>query len=560
MAIRFRFKSFRPKLLETLPGYNRPQLLADASAGMTVGVLAIPLAMAFAIASGTSPSSGLWTAIIAGFCISAFGGSRVQIGGPTGAFIPILYSIVAVYGFHNMLAATFIAGVLLLIMGLTGMGNLIRLIPISVVIGFTNGIAVVIAFSQLRDFFGLNIESLPAEFFTRLRVLSANAHTIDWPTTALGVGCVALIVLWSRLVERVPRLAVVPAQMAALVLGTLASVVFSLPVETLGSRFNGIPQELPGISFPLPALESLGRLIAPAITIALLGAIESLLSARVADSQIDDRHDPNQELLAQGLANMASPFFGGIPATGAIARTATNVRAGGRTPIAGLVHSATLLLVVLVAAPLAAYVPITVLAAIVLITAWRMGDWHEFKRLQHFSWNYRIILLSTFALTVLFDLTIAVEIGMVLASLFFIYRMQDLTAVEHVRSAETLAGVAVYAVQGSLFFGSIAKLDAQIEQRPADTRVLVLDMREVLNADTSGIDWLRSLWRALDRKGASLVICGLRQQADSLVRRSGFLVSLGDANVVADRAGALQRAAAIMQQAVELNVDGQHGG
>ncbi|GAB4059771.1 SulP family inorganic anion transporter [Uliginosibacterium sediminicola] len=551
MAIRFRFKSFRPKLLETLPGYNRQQLLADASAGLTVGVLAIPLAMAFAIASGASPSSGLWTAIIAGACISAFGGSRVQIGGPTGAFIPILYSIIVVYGFHNMLAATFMAGVLLLVMGLTGMGSLIRLIPVSVVIGFTNGIAVVIAFSQLRDFFGLDVDKLPAEFFARLRILSENAHSVDWPTTALGVGCVALVLVWGKLAERWPRLGVIPAQMAALLLGTLVSVLFSLPVETLGSRFNGIPQELPGFSFPLPSLESLGRLLPPAITIALLGAIESLLSARVADAQIDDRHDPNQELLAQGIANMASPFFGGIPATGAIARTATNVRAGGRTPLAGLVHCATLLVVVLAAAPLAAYVPISVLAAIVLITAWRMGDWHEFRRLRHFSWNYRIILLSTFVLTVLFDLTIAVEIGMVLASLFFIYRMQALTSVEQVTDTELAAGVSLYALQGSLFFGSIAKLDAQIEERPAQTRVLILDMRELINADTSGIDWLHGLWRAQVRQGGHLLLCSLGRQPASLVQRSGLLHSLGEANIVTDRPAALARAHSLIGESLQ---------
>ncbi|HSD36740.1 MAG TPA: SulP family inorganic anion transporter [Rhodocyclaceae bacterium] len=546
MTIKFRFRSFRPKLLETLPGYNRAQFLADASAGLTVGVLAIPLAMAFAIASGASPSSGLWTAIIAGFCISAFGGSRVQIGGPTGAFIPILYSIVAVYGFNNMLAATFMAGVLLLVMGLVGLGSLIRMIPVSVVIGFTNGIAVVIAFSQLRDFFGLDVDSVPAEFFARLRILANNAHSVDLATTLLGVSCVALILVWSRLVERLPRLAMVPPQMAALVLGTLFSVVFSLPVETLGSRFNGIPQELPGFAFPLPGLESIGRLLAPAITIALLGAIESLLSARVADAQIDDRHDSNQELLAQGIANMVVPFFGGISATGAIARTATNLRAGGRTPVAGLIHSATLLVVVLVAAPLAAYVPITVLAAIVLITAWRMGDWHEFIRLRYFSWNYRIILLTVFALTVLFDLTIAVEIGMVLASLFFIYRMQDLTVVERVTHVEIDNGIVIYAVHGSLFFGSIAKLDAQIEQRPTETRVLLLDMHEVLNVDTSGIEWLQGLRRALQRRGAALVLCGLGKQPASLMQRSGLTLSVGEENVLPDRAAALRRAVEII--------------
>lgn len=540
MAVRFRFKSFRPKLLETLAGYNRRQFLADASAGVTVGVLAIPLGMAFAIASGASPSAGLWTAIVAGFCISAFGGSRVQIGGPTGAFIPILYGIVATHGFPNMLAATFMAGVLLLVMGATGMGSLIRLIPISVVIGFTNGIAVVIAFSQIRDFFGLPIDNLPAEFFARSRILAANAQSANLVTTSLGLGCVVLMLLWGRLVMRLPRLAIVPAQMAALIIGTLTSALLHLPVETLGSRFNGIPQELPRIAFPLPGLESLGGLLAPAITIALLGAIESLLSARVADTLIDDRHDPNQELLAQGIANIASPFFGGVAATGAIARTATNVRVGGRTPVAGLIHSLTLLLVVLIAAPLASYVPITVLASVVLITAWRMGDWHEFMRLRRFSWNYRTILLTTFALTVLFDLTIAVEIGMVLASLFFIYRMQDLTVVERVEVVEPQ--VVLYAVQGSLFFGSIAKLDARIEARPADIRVFVLDMYDVLNVDTSGVDWLRGLARALARQGATMVLCGLRPQPASLLMRSGFISVLGEKNLLLDRPAALRRA------------------
>jgi SulP family sulfate permease len=546
MAIRFKLKSFRPKLLETLPAYSRAQFLADASAGMTVGVLAIPLAMAFAIASGASPSAGLWTAIIAGFCISAFGGSRVQIGGPTGAFIPILYSIVVSYGFHNMLAATFMAGVLLLVMGLTGMGNLIRLIPIGVVIGFTNGIAVVIAFSQLRDFFGLPVDSLPAEFFARLRILLASAHGANLATTLLGVGCLILIAGWRKLGERVSRLAMIPPQMAALVIGTCTSVALGLSVETLGSRFNGIPQELPGLSFPLPALESLGRLLTPAIAIALLGAIESLLSARVADAQIDDRHDSNQELIGQGIANMAVSFFGGVSATGAIARTSTNVRAGGRTPVAGLIHSVTLLVVVLVAAPLAAYVPITVLAAIVLNTAWRMGEWHEFMRLRYFSWNYRVVLLTTFALTVLFDLTVAVEIGMVLASLFFIYRMQDLTGVEHVREFALPDGVIMYAVQGSLFFGSIAKLDQQLAQRPAQTRTLILDLHEVLNIDTSGIDWLDGLQRALQRSGATLILCGLGKQPASLVRRSGLALIIGPENILADRAAALERATAII--------------
>ncbi|MDP5240106.1 SulP family inorganic anion transporter [Uliginosibacterium sp. 31-16] len=538
---------FHPKLQDALRGYSRSIFFRDLSAGVTVGVLALPLAMAFAIASGVSPSAGIWTAIIAGFIISAFGGSLVQIGGPTGAFIPILYGIVAAHGISNMLAATFMAGIMLLVMGLTRMGNLIRFIPISVVIGFTNGIGVVLMLSQIKDFFGMGGGALPAEFFARMQVLAGLVSTINPYAAGLGAGTVVLKYGWDALVRRCPRAGAVPALLMALLLGTVLSVLLELPVETIGSRFNGIPQGLPAIAFPLPALSSLGSLLAPAITIALLGAIESLLSARVADPLVEDRHDPNQELLAQGLANIASPFFGGIAATGAIARTSTNVRAGGRTPVAGIVHALTLLVIVLAAAPLAAWVPIPVLAAIVIVTAVRMGEWHEFVRLKHFSWNYRIILLATFFLTVLFDLTIAVEIGMVLASLFFIYRMQDLTTAE-VLGVKLRPGLLAFDLRGSLFFGAVAKLDAQIDPARLEVEVLVLNLREVLNIDTSGIDWLQGLQKALIKKGATLVLCGLGAQPQSLVRRSGLIAQLGVHNVCDDIDAALHRAREIQDE------------
>ncbi|GAA5170668.1 SulP family inorganic anion transporter [Viridibacterium curvum] len=542
MSIAFRFK---PKLLEALKGYDRPAFLRDASAGFTVGVLALPLAMAFAIASGVSPAAGLWTAIVAGLIISACGGSRVQIGGPTGAFIPILYSIVVAYGVSNMLAATFLAGWLLVALGLAGLGSLIRMIPVSVVIGFTNGIAVVIAISQLRDFFGLPVDSVPAEFFARWRVLSQAAPDLDPLTTLLAAGTFVFILLWSRVVKRIPRLGVMPAQLAGLLLGTLVASLCGLEVETLGSRFNGIPQGLPAFGFPLPSLEHVGKLLAPAITIALLGGIESLLSARVADAQINDRHDPNQELVAQGLANIVSPMVGGVAATGAIARTATNIRSGGRTPVAGIVHVLTLLIIVLVAAPLAAYVPVCVLAAIVMVTAWGMGEWHEFARLRHFSWNYRIILVSTFLLTVLFDLTIAVEIGMVLASLFFIYRMQDLTAVRRLHDGD---GIAMFSLHGSLFFGSVVKLDAQMAAHQTVAQVTVLDLRDVLNIDTSGVDWLNGLRRDLHGRGGKLLLCAAGEQPRSLLQRSGFIDLLGAENVLSDREAALLHASLLIAQ------------
>ncbi len=407
--------AFRPKLLDCLPDYNRAQFAKDLASGITVGVLALPLAMAFAIASGCSPAAGIWTAIIAGFVTAALGGSRVQIGGPTGAFIPIIYGIVAAHGYANLMGATMLAGIFLLAMGLARLGQLIRFIPVSVVIGFTNGIAVVIFLAQIKDFFGLKIDNLPAEFFQRIKVLAANAHSVDLPTLGLALACFVFLISYNRLAQHIAVLRRAPGPLAVLVVGTLVAFALDLPVETIGSRFHGIPQELPAIGFPDLSIHDFGKLISPAITIALLGAIESLLSARVADGLIDDRHDPNQELVAQGLSNIAAPFFGGFAATGAIARTSTNVKTGGRTPFAGMIHALVLLGIVLIAAPLASYVPLATLSAIVMVVAVNMGEWHEFTELRRYTNNYRIILLATFFLTVIFDLTIAVELGMVLA-------------------------------------------------------------------------------------------------------------------------------------------------
>ncbi|TXG93681.1 MAG: sodium-independent anion transporter, partial [Rhodocyclaceae bacterium] len=371
--------AFHPKLLDCLPTYSRAQLGKDIASGITVGVLALPLAMAFAIASGCSPAAGIWTAIVAGFLTSLLGGSRVQIGGPTGAFIPIVYGIVAIHGFNNLLGATMLAGVFLLAMGLARMGQLIRFIPVTVVIGFTNGIAVVIFLAQIKDFFGLRIDNLPAEFFHRIKTLAAYAHTVDLPTLALSSGCFVFLLSYNWLAQRLAPLRRAPGPLAVLIVGTLVSFLFDLPVDTIGSRFGGIPQELPGFGLPELSIHDFGKLISPAITIALLGAIESLLSARVSDSQIDDRHDPNQELIAQGLANIAAPLFGGFAATGAIARTSTNAKSGGRTPFAGMFHAIVLLIVVLVATPLAAHIPLASLSAIVVVVSINMGEWHEFR-------------------------------------------------------------------------------------------------------------------------------------------------------------------------------------
>ncbi len=549
--------AFRPKLLDCLPDYTRAQFGKDLAAGTTVGVLALPLAMAFAIASGCSPSAGIWTAIIAGLITSALGGSRVQIGGPTGAFIPIVYGIVAAHGFGNLLGATMLAGVMLLAMGIARMGQLIRFIPVTVVIGFTNGIAVVIFLAQLKDFFGLKIDTLPAEFFLRLKTLAAHAHTVDLPTLGLSTACLVVLLSYNRLAQRIALLRRAPGPLVVLVGGTVLAALLDLPVETIGSRFNGIPQEVPPIGLPPLSIHDFGKLISPALTIALLGAIESLLSARVADSQIDDRHDPNQELIAQGLANLAAPLFGGFAATGAIARTTTNVRTGGRTPIAGIIHALILLSIVLVAAPLAAYVPLAALSAIVMVVAVNMGEWHEFRELRRYSYNYRIILLATFFVTVVFDLTIAVELGMVLACLFFIYRMSELTRIER-RALPELADeprcqypdgslrVAAWEVFGSLFFGAVNKLEDLLDPRAGHPEVVILDVTRLVQLDTTGLEGLENLREKLHTRGCTLLLCGLNAQPGSLLRRAGFLDHLGEANVCPDFLTACQRARALL--------------
>ena len=390
---------FQPCLIAALKDYDAETFRQDLGAGLTVGVVALPLAMAFAIASGVKPEAGLFTAIIAGFLISALGGSRVQIGGPAGAFIVIVYGIIERYGLANLLIATILAGMLMFAMGAARLGNLIRFIPVAVVIGFTNGIAVLIALSQVKDALGLEIGAMPADFFAQLRTLAGAAHTFNPYAIAICAASLALVVFWPK--SYLPGawaghrwLVRVPGTLVALILATLAVSLFHLPVATIGSKFGGIPQGLPSFALPAFSWDLVKQLIPPTVTIALLGAIESLLCARVADGLTEDRHDPNQELMAQGVANMVVPFFGGMPATGTIARTVTNIRSGARTPIAGIVHALTLLVVVLVAAPLAANVPLAALAGILLFVAYNMGEWREFARLRRFNVTYRAVLLA----------------------------------------------------------------------------------------------------------------------------------------------------------------------
>ena len=548
--------AFRPKLLDCLPGYGKAQFGKDLSAGITVGVLALPLAMAFSIASGMSPTAGIWTAIVAGFLIAAFGGSRVQIGGPTGAFIPIIYGIVAGYGVQNLLVATMLAGVLLLAMGLARLGQLIRFIPISVVIGFTNGIAVVIFMSQLKDFFGLQIAEVPADFFAKIKVLSAHAHTLHWPTFAFAAVSLLFLFSWNRaVVHRWPLLRLIPGPLAVLVGGTLAQALFAFPVETIGSRFGGNPQGLPAIALPALSLESLRYLIAPAITIALLGAIESLLSAVVADGMAGTRHDSNQELIGQGIANIAAPLFGGFASTGAIARTATNIRNGATSPLAGMVHALTLVAIVLALAPLAAYIPLCALAAILFVVAWNMSELPHFLRLARTAPRADVgILLVTFALTVFADLVIAVNVGVVLAALLFMRRMAHAVQVQEEHADDLLdhlppaadgeamalpPGTLVYGIDGPFFFGAAEKLERTMEHIQAHMDTVVLRMGRVPFVDATGIQALAEMADDSRRLGTRLVLCELRSNVRDKLARAGLLDKLGADNVRATLAECL---------------------
>jgi sulfate permease, SulP family len=529
---------FRPRLMQDIKGYNGERLARDVGAGATVGIVALPLAMAFAIASGLTPEAGLWTAIIAGFIISALGGTSVQIGGPAGAFIVIVYGIVERYGVANLLISTASAGVLLFLLGLFRLGTLVRYVPVSVVIGFTNGIAVLIALSQIRDLLGLDIAKMPGDFFGQINAIALHLPSFNPYALGLGALCVLGLFIWPRLwavdsqfrrqleeldtVSALRATSRLPAPVVALLTLSLLAWAMKLPVETIGTRFGGIPQGLPPFALPDFSWDTVRLLVTPTLTIALLGAIESLLCARVADQLTDTpKHDPNQELMAQGVANLVVPFFGGMPATGTIARTVTNIRSGATSPIAGIVHAATLAAVVLIAAPLAKHIPLAVLAGVLLFVAWNMGEWREFARLKQFTNHYRLMMVSTFLVTIIFDLTVAVELGLVMACFLFVRRQSEIFRADPLSRNENQLSYRLY---GSLFFGAVAKIDpiiAAVEQGPAGVDV-VLDATQLIALDTTGLDALEQLHRVVEKHGGQLNIIGLNAQPYSLIRRSGF--------------------------------------
>ena len=538
-----------PRSVAALRVYDRQTALADVMAGVTVGLVALPLAMAFAIASGLSPQAGIYCAVVTGFLVSALGGSRVQIAGPTGAFVVVVAGIVAKYGVDGLFMCTMMAGVMLVVMGLTGMGSAVRFIPRPVVVGFTNGIAVLIASTQLRDLFGIDLQSVPGEFWPRMVALASHARAFSPQATAVAVITLAIIVLLVRVTPKVP------GSIVALVVVTVAVRLLGVHVETIGSRFGGIPSGLPHVSLPAFRLSLIPTLAMPAITVGLLGAIESLMSAMVADKMSGDRHDSNAELVAQGIANIVSPMVGGLPATGAIARTATNIRSGAKTPMAGVVHSLTLLVILLVAAPLASGIPMAVLAAILMVVSYNMGEWREIPELLRLTKADVAVWLVTFFLTVFADLTVAVEVGMILAALLFIRRVAETTTIatvtdDYIRDSSlhslhrhTIPSyVRIFRIHGPFLFGATDKLGVVTADIDALPEIVVLRLRNMNALDGTGLRAFEDLADALHASGRDLLLCGARRQPAHLMERADFHRHVGADNICPNIGGAIARA------------------
>ncbi len=539
-----------PKSVLLLRDYDRHKFLSDLIAGVTVGMVALPLAMAFAIASGVTPQAGLYCAIVTGFLISALGGSKTQIGGPTGAFVVVVSGIIAKYGLEGLYTITMMAGVLLLILGITGMGSAVKYFPRPVIIGFTNGIAILIASTQIRDFFGLKMDSVPGDFFHRMRAYEQSWHTISPTATIVALSSLAIMIVCLKYAKRIPGAIVVTF------CATIAVTLLHLPVETIGTRFGGIPSGLPSFAVPHLHYNVLRQLLSPAITVAMLGAIESLMSAVVSDRMSNDKHNPNVELMAQGIANIVSPLFGGLPATGAIARTATNVRAGAKTPVAGMIHALTLLAIVLFAAPLVKNVPLAALAAILLIVAYNMGEWHEIPEILKLTAADITVWILTLTLTVIADLTFAVEVGMVLAALTYIRKVSRTTTVARVTRGyvedsrmHILQGkdipeyVAVFRIHGPFLFGSTDKFSEILDGLAQLPPIVVLRLRNMTAVDSTGLGAIRDLADQVHDSGRALLLCGAREQPAQLMKQAEFERHIGAENICSSIQDALARAA-----------------
>jgi SulP family sulfate permease len=544
-----------PKSVLCLRDYNLNKFGRDVIAGVTVGLVALPLAMAFSIASGLTPQAGIYCAVVTGFLVSALGGSRTQIGGPTGAFVVVVAGIVAVHGVDGLFMCTVMAGILLVILGLTGMGSAVKFIPRPVVIGFTNGIAVLIASTQIKDFFGLHLDKVPGEFYQRMKELLAAAPTWSPRATILAAATLGTLLVCRALSNRIP------GPIVAMIGATVAVFVLKLPVETIGTRFGGIPSGMPHLVIPRFRPELIHGLLGPAFTVAMLGAIESLMSAVVADRMSNDRHNPNVELIAQGIANVASPMFGGLPATGAIARTATNIRAGAQTPVAGMIHAITLLCVLLFAAPLASYIPMAALAGILLVVAYNMGEWREIPQLLRLTKTDISVWLVTFALTVFADLTVAVEAGMILAALLFIARVSNTTTVSQVTDDYVEDGrvhilqdkdipyyATIFRIHGPFLFGATEKVEKITEKIHELPPIVLIRLRNMTAIDATGLFALEEVARRLHASGRTLILCGAREQPAQLIHQAEFEEVVGRENICANVQEAIDRAEAVFER------------
>jgi SulP family sulfate permease len=542
-------ENWLPRSVTSLRTYSVRRFSHDLASGVTVGLVALPLAMAFGIASGVTPQAGLYTAVIAGFLISALGGSRVQIGGPTGAFVVIVAGIVARFGTAGLALVTLMAGVMLLIMGITGLGSAVKFIPRPVIIGFTNGIALLIASTQIKDFLGLRTGTVPSSFLPRMKVLAEAIGSVHWPAVAIGCATLAIILFWPRVSRRIP------GSILAVLGCTAVAALLHVHVETVGTRFGGIPQGFPPFTLPHLHAEHILPLLPSALTVAVLCAIESLLSAVVADGMAGDRHNSNVELVAQGVANIASPLFGGIPATGAIARTATNIRSGALTPVSGMVHALTLLAILLVAAPLARFIPLATLAAVLFVVAWNMGEWQEIGGVLRLAKADIAVWAVTFALTVMADLTVAVGVGMALAALLYIYRIAETTTVEPVteeylrdgqahvlQNREIPADVAILRIHGPFLFGATQKLEEATEELSSFPSIVILRLRNMTALDGTGVYALEIFAERLRASGRTLLLCGARDQPAELLARADFVEEVGRENILPNVQAALARA------------------
>ena len=541
--------SWRPKLVECLRTYRRRDLRADMLAGLTVGLVSLPLAMAFGIASGVTPQAGIYTAILGGLIVALFGGSKIQVSGPTGAFVVIVAGIVAKHGLSGLLIVTMMAGAILVVLGVTGLGTAVKYIPRPITIGFTNGIALLIASTQFKDFLGLKNADNPSEFFARMEAVARHLNATDYLSLGMGLGSLALIILIPRIAPKIP------GSIVALVAGTAAVGFFNLPLESIGTKFGGIPQGLPVFDIPEFRPSLILPLLPSALTVAILAALESLLSAVVADSMTGDRHNSNAELVAQGLANLAAPLAGGIPVTGAIARTATNFRSGARTPVAAIVHALTLLLVIVAAAPLAKFIPLATLAAVLFVVAYNMSEWREIGAIWRLSPADKSVWLITFLLTVMADLTVAVEVGMALAALLYIYRVSQTTTVSTVTPDYIESGkkhilqdkhvppyVTILRIHGPFLFGTTDKLDEVTANLRPFAPIVILRLRNMTAIDATGLHALERLSERLKKSGRRLLLCGARAQPAELLQQAEFREHIGPNNIVPHVEAALVRA------------------